>query len=183
MNKYERENFNVDEISKFDEYQRFEAEDFKSLELFRAKKEEELVEEIQKQSFVNEENTSSKSTSKNNNKVFDKLKNKIMSSSASTSASVATSMGSAGALVCAGVLGAGIVLSPVLDLPIFPDNNDFGTVELLNYSIDTKLENDTISKTITIYFEEQLKDEFDCYILNKTTNDKLPLYRRYIKKH
>ena len=55
MNKYERENFNVDEISKFDEYQRFEAEDFKSLELFRAKKEEELVEEVKNDETIVEE--------------------------------------------------------------------------------------------------------------------------------
>ena len=109
MNKHERENFNVDEISKFDEYQKFEAEDFKSLELFRAKKEEYKVEEIQKQSFVNEDKTNNQTNAKKDNKVFDKLKNKIMSSSASTSASVTTAIGSTGALVCAGVLGAGIV--------------------------------------------------------------------------
>ena len=44
MNKYENEQFKVDEFSKVEEYQRFKAEDFKSLELFSVKKEEYKVE-------------------------------------------------------------------------------------------------------------------------------------------
>ena len=52
MEKYENEQFKVDEITKIEEYQHFKAEDFKSLDLFSLKNEEYKVEEIQKQSFV-----------------------------------------------------------------------------------------------------------------------------------
>ena len=48
MEKYENEQFKVDEITKIEEYQHFKAEDFKSLELFSLKNEEYKVEEFEK---------------------------------------------------------------------------------------------------------------------------------------
>lgn len=166
MNKYENEQFKVDEFSKVEEYQRFKAEDFKSLELLSVKKEEFKVDEIQKQSFVNEQESIKQDTRKKDNKVFDKLKNKIMSSSSATSASVSTAIGSTGALITAGIVGAGVVLSPVLDLPIFQES-DYGSVELINYCVDS----DGSTKTVTIYFDEQINDEYKCYIVNDLTQE------------
>lgn len=181
MNKYENEEFKVNEFSKFDEYQRFKAEDFRSLELFGVKKEEYKVEEVQKQSFVNEDEPIKQEQGNKDNKVFDKLKNKIMSSSSATSASVSTAIGSTGALITAGVIGAGVVLSPVLDLPIIPEDSnqpseepiiiDFGTIDLINYVVDS----DGTQKTITIYFDEQINDEYKCYVLNKKTQQNIEL--------
>ena len=76
MKEYENEQFKVEENQKFDEYQVFKAEDFKSLELFKAQMEDYKVKEIQKQSFVegSEHFESNDKKQQKDNKVFDKLK-------------------------------------------------------------------------------------------------------------
>lgn len=172
MNKYENEQFRVDEFSKVDEYQHFKAEDFKSLELLSVKNEEYRVEEIQKQSFVNDETKSTTHSNKKNNKVFDKLKNKILSSSSSTSASVSTALGSTGALLTAGVIGAGVVLSPVLDLPILnPIVEDYGSIEIKGYVIDVIESSTGLSYKVTIDFDEQINEEYKCFVVNNKTDE------------
>ena len=116
------------------------------------KKEEYKVDEIQKQSFVEDSKKGNKPKKKDNSS-FNKIKNKLLSSS-STSASASTTIGSAGAIISAGVIGASIVLAPALDISIFPSENeisedilvDYGSIDMKNYFVNIDVDDDIIIK-------------------------------------
>ena len=136
--KFENEEFISKEVSEVLEYQTFDVEELKSIELFSEPFEELRSVEVQPQSFV-EEQKETKPLEKN--KLSEKeLRNKLnklrttssssthASTAASTAGSIATSIGSTGVLVVGGLLGGTLILDMV-------DSNNVNALEtiVLNY--------------------------------------------------
>lgn len=165
--RYEGEEYNINEIQQIKEYITFDAEDFKSVELIKLDMEQLDVSEIKPTSFPVEENSLDNKINNNAAKKDDNLLKRILKST-TTSGTMSTSLGSAGVLLVAGVAGAGMVLTPIL-------NNN--SCEVLNCYIEYEFNeqtNDTTSDII-ITFNEKLQDEFICEIINLNNDEIIEL--------
>ena len=141
--KFENEEFISQEVANISEYQTFDAEELRGIELFSEPFEELRGEEIQPQSFVEEkvENKPLDKNKMNERELRNKL-NKLNSSSsgssssaahsaaASTAGSVATSIGTTGVLVVGGLLGGSMILD-IVDL----NNNESDITEIIEIPV------------------------------------------------
>lgn len=141
--KFENEEFISQEVANISEYQTFDAEELRGIELFSEPFEELRGEELQLQSFVEEkvENKPLDKNKMNERELRNKL-NKLNSSSsgssssaahsaaASTAGSVATSIGTTGVLVVGGLLGGSMILD-IVDL----NNNESDITEIIEIPV------------------------------------------------
>ena len=185
--KFENEEFISKEVSEVLEYQTFDVEELKSIELFSEPFEELRSVEVQPQSFV-EEQKETKPLEKN--KLSEKeLRNKLnklrttssssthASTAASTAGSIATSIGSTGVLVVGGLLGGTLILDMV-------DSNNVNALETIvlnyyeinptiQYLYDEQTGTDETIKIneIKIFFDDKLEDEYSCNVLDLQSNE------------
>lgn len=166
MKNFEREEANISELEQIGEFVVFPAEDYKCKEHYLNKNEDFKVQEIQPQSFV-DNNETKKSNSKINRKrrIERNLKTSL---NTSTSASVASS-GIA-------TLTAVAVVAGVASIPLFIS---CGTVDFINYRIDISdilYDQDyLLSKCAYIYFDEKLNDGFEAKVINTENSEQVIL--------
>ena len=146
--KRENDSYRGNENQSFNEFKRFEAEDFKNSELVKQAFEAYKSEEVKKISFVDAIKDKAK-----NKKEFKNKQNKTHDNlNAVKSNSVSTSMGSIGTTVITGVVGAAVVLGPVIGLST---DTNFGTFEVQNYVVEKSYdENNSILNDIYLYFNK-----------------------------
>lgn len=176
MKDFEREEANIDELEQIGEFQHFKEEDYQCNEIINDGLEEFKVKEIQPQSFVENENVTIKKEKKDNDKLRKKINNQLKTSintSATTTSAVTV-------VTITVAVSTGIVTSPF---------DNYGKLDFNNYRVDNKIVYDEELgqnikyKDIEIYFDENLNEGYDCYVLNKQTQEKLKLdnIKDYVK--
>ena len=162
------------EYNHFTEHKKFKAEDFKTSEVVKALEEAYKSEEVKKVSFV--ESIKNKK-GKNNNK-SSKLKpnNKLTSS-------ISTPLGSVGSLVSVAVVGATVVLAPVLGIDIGNNPNEYGSFDITKCKIDKEIdENDVIINDIYLYYDlSKFNNGYTPKLINpiKESNNLIELTNNY----
>lgn len=158
----EGEEYKIKEFQDVEEFQYFDAEDFKSLEHIRMNMEELESEEIKAVSFCDDKNKEIPVSRKKDDAIIKKVI-RSTSSAASTTGTVATSLGTAGVLLVAGVAGAGMVMTEVL--------NPTPIIEVLNYTVDYDY-NDKSEITIQL---GDLKEKYSYFAKRLGTNEKIEI--------
>ena len=160
----EMEEYNVSEIESINEFQYFEAEDFKTLENINNEMEEFKVSEIGNKDF-----DEAPKLKKNDN--YKELRKKLnhLKTSINTTATTALST----SVIVVAAIGVGAI---VLDEP----KVDFGSVEFLNYSLEYLVENDSLFQNVRLHFDKELNDDFYTVVVNKETNETKNLNYNFI---
>lgn len=169
MKEFEREEANIDELEQIGEFKNFLEEDYQCNELLNDGLEEFKVKEIQPQSFVENEH---KNIKKEKNKDPDELRRKLNNQLKTSINTSATTTSAVTVVTVTAAVSVGMVTFPF---------NDYGKLEFLNYRVDTRVVYDVENnqkikyKDIEIYFEEELKDNYKCNVLNLDTQEILEL--------
>ena len=177
MKDFEREEANIDELEQIGEFINFKEEDYRCNELINNEFEEFKVKEIQPQSFVESETSNNRKVKNKNEDELRKKINNQLKTSINTSATTTTTVT---VVTVTAAVSVGIVSFPF---------DDYGELEFKNYRVDTRVvydvENDkTIKyKDIEIYFNEELKEDYICHVLNKENDEilELDLTKDYVK--
>ncbi len=162
MNRYEKEEFYVDETQPVNEFEVFEAEDFKGFEIQKQSMESFEVEE--NQTRVQEQ--TSISNKKTDDSLLKKLRNNL-----STTTSTSTTIGATGSIIVAGAVASTVILPPLFNM------NDYGFLNFVNYVVETRVDYETedllVYKDLQINFEDELKQGFKCEVVNNSTKEKV----------
>ncbi len=196
--RFENEEFISQEVANISEYQTFDAEEFKGIELLKQTFEEHRGEELQLQSFV--ENQEDNKPLNKNRMSEQELRNKLnklnssstgtaSSAAASTAGSVATSIGTTGVLVVGGLLGGSMILdivdlnnnesdiTEIIEIPVIAEDNILLSYYQVNphieyhFNEETGIDEHVKVNEIKIFFEDNFQDDYICNIVDLNTNE------------
>lgn len=159
----EHDSYKGPEFNQFEEFKKFQAEDFKSSEVVKQAMEAYKSEEVKKISFV--DGLKEKVKKKKDDKLSEKLKQ-----TSSNSLKITSSMESVGTVIVTGVVGATVVLGPALGILNTDDpSTKIGAFEITNYRVD---KNDDLLNSLYIYYDDtKLKDDYYPRLKHHELND------------
>lgn len=166
LEKYENEEFKVDEIQEIKEVIYFAAEDFKVREIINNNVEEFKVKEI---GTSGEPNTVRKEKVVTDfNKKINQLKTTINSGASTT---LATSM-----VVVTAAVGVGAVMPEIIENEPTGEVIEFGEIDFLNYTLDFNDET-----KLKLFFNKELEDGYYCIIVNNNLSESKVLEDNYVE--
>lgn len=167
MKIYDNEEYKVKEHQSVDEYLSFKAEEFKVGELIKNNFEEYKVKEIDQPSIEEDKTLTRKKIDDFSGKV-ERTKH-LLNTGLQTTATLAT--------VTVAAVGVGVVI------PNLVNTSYYGSVDFVNYVVDIndELEENVNTKSVKIYFEEDLKDGYYCIVINKETKESKLLENNFVE--